>query len=138
MKELDIEAKVENLNQVLAFVDAELERAECSMKAQMQIDVAVEELFVNIAHYAYEHEAGNAVIGIGIEEEPKAAVISFIDHGKPYDPLAKKDPDITLSAEERPIGGLGIYMVKKSMDDVRYEYTDGKNVLTIKKYMDDL
>ena len=59
--------------------------------------------------------------------------LTFIDNGKPYDPLKKADPDITLPANERPIGGLGIFMVKKTMDDVNYEYADGKNILRLKK-----
>ncbi len=103
------------------------------MKIQFQIDVAVEELFVNIAHYAYTPETGTATIRVKIEEDPLSASITFIDSGIPYNPLEKEDPDVTLSAEERGIGGLGIYMVKKSMDDMIYEYTDGQNILTIKK-----
>ena len=133
MDGLTILAAVENLDRVLAFVDAELEKADCSMKAQMQIDVAVEEVFVNIAHYAYAPGQGSATIRVQPDEENRSVAITFIDGGIPYDPLAKPDPDVTLSAEERQIGGLGIFMVKKSMDDVRYEYRDGQNVLTIVK-----
>ena len=133
MKELTLEAKVENLDEVLEFVDKELEAHDCSMKIQTQLDVAVEELFVNIAHYAYKPETGSATVRLEILENPLSIVITFIDNGKPYDPLAREDPDVTLSAEERQIGGLGIYLVKKTMDDVKYEYKDGKNILTIKK-----
>ncbi|WP_035767165.1 ATP-binding protein [Butyrivibrio sp. NC2002] len=135
MRQLDIEAKVENLNEVLAFVDEQIEEVGCSMKIQMQIDVAVEEIFVNIAHYAYSPETGNATIRVEIIKEPLSAVLTFIDNGVPYDPLAKEDPDVSLSAEERQIGGLGIFMVKKSMDDVEYEYKNGQNILRIKKGM---
>lgn len=103
------------------------------MKIQMQIDIAVEEIFVNIARCAYAPEVGNAIIRIETLADPPSVDITFIDSGIPYDPLAKADPDITLSAEERQIGGLGIFMVKRSMDDVRYEYLDGHNVLTLKK-----
>ena len=131
MRELDIEAKTENLDQVLAFVDEELEKYECGMKTQMQIDIAVEEIFVNIAHYAYNPAVGKATIRIEVTEG--IVSLTFIDNGVPYDPLAKEDPDITLSAEERQIGGLGIFMVKKSMDDVKYEYKDGSNILTFSK-----
>ena len=131
MKELIIDALTENLDAVIAFVTEQLETVDCPMKAQMQIEVAVEELFVNIAHYAYAPNTGSATIRTEITAD--TAEITFIDSGMPYDPLAKPDPDVTLSAEERKIGGLGIYMVKKSMDDVRYEYTDGKNILTIVK-----
>ena len=136
MAEMTILAKVENLEQVLAFVDAELEKLDCSMKTQMQIDVAVEELFVNIAHYAYAPKEGTALIRVQSDEASQAVAITFIDSGIPYDPLAKPDPDVTLSAEDRQIGGLGIYMVKKSMDDMRYEYRDGQNVLKIVKNLD--
>ena len=131
MRELDIEAKTENLDQVLAFVDEELEKYECGMKTQMQIDIAVEEIFVNIAHYAYNPAVGKATIRIEVTDGTVS--LTFIDNGVPYDPLAKEDPDITLSAEERQIGGLGIFMVKKSMDDVKYEYKDGSNILTFSK-----
>ncbi|MBR4510626.1 MAG: ATP-binding protein [Ruminococcus sp.] len=133
MKELEIEALTENLPQVLAFVDEQLEAADCPMKIQIQIDIAVEEIFVNIAHYAYAPETGKAMVRIETLADPPSVDITFIDNGVPYDPLAKADPDITLSAEERQIGGLGIFMVKKSMDDVKYEYLDGHNILTLKK-----
>jgi sigma-B regulation protein RsbU (phosphoserine phosphatase) len=133
MKRLTIKAAVENLDRVLAFVDEQLEAAGCPMKTQMQIDVAVEEIFVNIAHYAYAPGTGNAVIGIHVDSETRTAVITFADSGIPYDPTAAEDPDVTLPAEEREVGGLGIFMVKKSMDDMRYEYKDGQNILTITK-----
>ena len=132
MKELEIEALTENLPQVLAFVDEQLEAADCPMKIQIQLDIAVEEIFVNIAHYAYAPETGKAMVRIETLADPPSVDITFIDNGVPYDPLAKADPDITLSAEERQIGGLGIFMVKKSMDDVKYEYLDGHNILTLK------
>ena len=133
MKEIELEAKVENLPTVLALVDEQLESVDCPMKIQMQIDVAVEEIFVNIAHYAYNPEVGNAMVRVEILPDVPSVDITFIDKGVPYDPLAKADPDITLSAEERQIGGLGIFMVKKTMDDVKYEYVNGHNILTLKK-----
>ncbi|MBQ7670285.1 MAG: SpoIIE family protein phosphatase [Clostridia bacterium] len=131
--ELTVPAETDNLDKVLEFVDSRLEKLECSVKAQMQIDVAIEELFVNIAHYAYGEGKGLATIRFEKEDDPLSAVITLIDEGVPYNPLEKPDPDITLSAEERPIGGLGIFMVKKSMDSMDYEYRDGKNILRIKK-----
>lgn len=136
MDKLTVEAKTENLEEVLGFVDRHLETMDCSLKVSVQIDVAVEELFVNIAHYAYSPGTGSATIGVEILKDPAAIAITFTDRGKPFDPLAKEDPDITLSAEERQIGGLGIYMVKKSMDEVVYEYRDGQNILRIKKNLD--
>ena len=133
MSVLNIDAEVSNLDKVLAFVDEKLESYGCLPKTQMQIDIAVEEIFVNIASYAYNPEKGSAAISVETQEDPLAVIITFTDGGVPYDPLKKPDPDVTLSAEKRQIGGLGIYMVKKSMDNVTYEYKDGKNILTIKK-----
>ena len=133
MKELTIEAKIENIEAVTDFVNEQLEALDCPMKAQMQIAIAIDELFGNIAHYAYNPEIGQATVRVEVIEDPLAVTITFIDNGVPYDPLAKADPNTTLSAEEREIGGLGIYMVKKSMDDITYEYRDGQNILAIKK-----
>ena len=133
MKELTVEAAVDQLDAVLAFLDESLEAAGCPMKAQMQIDIAAEEIFVNIAHYAYAPGTGQATVRVEIAGTPAEAAITFVDRGLPYDPLAKADPDVTLPAEDRPIGGLGIFMTKKIMDDVRYEYKDGQNILTLTK-----
>ena len=133
MKELTIDATIENITQVTAFVDEQLEALDCPLKAQMQIDIAIDELFGNIAHYAYNPEIGPATVRVEVLQDPLAVVVSFIDNGIPYDPLAKEDPDVALSAEDREIGGLGIYMVKKSMDEITYEYKDGQNILRIKK-----
>ena len=133
MKELTIDATVENISRVTAFVDEQLEALACPLKAQMQIDIAIDELFGNIASYAYSPDTGKATVRVEDTENPPAVEITFIDSGVPYDPLAKEEPDITLSAEDRPIGGLGIYMVKKMMDDITYEYRDGQNILKIRK-----
>ncbi|EOS26974.1 hypothetical protein C806_00566 [Lachnospiraceae bacterium 3-1] len=133
MKELKIDATVENIEKVTAFVDEQLEQLNCPLKAQMQIDIAIDELFGNIAHYAYSPKTGPATVHIDVLEDPLSVVVTFIDNGKAYDPLARKDPDVGLTAEEREIGGLGIYMVKKSMDEISYEYKDGQNILRIKK-----
>ena len=133
MKELTIAATVENIEAVTDFVNQQLEELACPMKAQMQIDIAIDELFSNIAFYAYNPDVGPATVRVEVVEDPMAVVITFIDNGVPYDPLAREDPDTTLSAEERDLGGLGIYMVKKSMDEVTYEYKDGQNILKIKK-----
>ena len=131
--ELEIEALVENLQKVLAFVDAKLEEKNCPQPVQIQIDIAVEEIFVNIASYAYHPGKGAATIQVEVKDDPLSVELTFIDQGKQYDPLARQDPDITLSAEERGIGGLGIFMVKKSMDGVDYSYDNGRNILRIKK-----
>lgn len=133
MKELTIAATVENIQTVTDFVNEQLEAIGCPMKAQTQIDIAIDELFGNIVHYAYHPEIGAATVRVEVEEEPLAVRISLIDNGISYDPLARDDPDVTLSAEEREIGGLGIYMVKKIMDNISYEYKDGQNILRILK-----
>lgn len=133
MKELTVDATVENITQVTAFVDEQLEELGCPVKAQMQIDIAIDELFGNIAHYAYHPKVGAATVRVEVVNEPLSVVVSFIDHGVPYDPLAREDPDVGLALEEREIGGLGIYMVKKSMDEITYEYREGQNILRIRK-----
>ena len=133
MKKLVLTAEVSRMDDVLDFINAELEDCGVPMKTIMQIDIAVEELFVNIAHYAYDPEVGEATVTVEVEEEPRCAVIRFIDRGRPYDPLSREDPDVTLGVEEREIGGLGIYMVKKSMDEDTYAWEDGQNILTIRK-----
>ena len=136
MKEMTIDAAIENIPAVTAFVEEQLEQYNCPMKAQMQIDIAIDELFSNIAQYAYNPKTGKATVRVEVTENPMAVIITFIDNGVPYNPLAKADPDVTLSADEREIGGLGIFMVKKSMDDINYEYKNGQNILKIKKNID--
>lgn len=133
MKELTIPATVENIEKVTEFVNSQLEEINCPIKAKMQIDIAIDELFGNIAHYAYKTETGPATVRVEVTEAPISVIVTFIDHGIPYDPLKKDDPDVTLSAEERAIGGLGIFMVKKTMDEITYEYKDGQNILSIRK-----
>ena len=133
MRELTVEAAVANTAAVLGFIDAQLEEADCPIKVQTQIDVAVEEIFVNIAHYAYAPGKGEATVSVEISEPDSMVTITFKDRGIPYDPTAKIDPDVTLSVEEREVGGLGIFMVKQLMDHMSYEYRDGQNVLHLQK-----
>lgn len=129
--ELEVNADTEELDRVLEFIDSHLEEWECPIKTQTQMNIAVEEIFVNIAHYAFENHDGKAKITI--QRKGQDVEIIFSDDGVPYNPLAREDPDITLSAEDRQIGGLGIYIVKKSMNSVSYEYRDNHNILTIHK-----
>ena len=133
VKELTLEARLENIAVVTAFIDEQLEALDCSMKAQTQIDIAIDELFGNIAHYAYPGGAGDATVRFDFDEATRTASLAFIDSGVPFDPLQKADPDVTLSAEARAIGGLGIFMVKKSMDKLEYRYENGFNVLMLHK-----
>ena len=134
MAERIFPATLDQLEQVQTFIAEQLEGSPCSGRAKFQLDVAVEEIFVNIAHYAFPPEQkGMATVRCCVSGSPAQVMIQFLDDGTPFNPLAREETDITLSAEERGIGGLGILMVKKSMDAVDYAYKDGKNILTIKK-----
>ncbi|MBQ8953674.1 MAG: ATP-binding protein [Clostridia bacterium] len=135
MKELTVRATLENLPVVTAFIDEQLEALDCPMKARMQIDVAIDELFGNIAHYAYGNTVGDATVRFDFDEAKRMASIAFIDSGVPFNPLEKADPDVTVSAEERAIGGLGIFLVKRTMDGLEYRHEDGRNVLIIGKQL---
>ena len=133
MKEPTFPAQIECIPEVTSFVDEWLESLDCPMKAQMQIDLAIDELFTNIASYAYKSGEGSATIQLDFDAADRRASIAFIDSGFPYNPLEKPDPDVTLSAEEREIGGLGIFLVKKTMDGMEYRREGQRNVVTIFK-----
>jgi len=132
-KELTVAAAVENIGAVTDFVNEQLEQCACPLKAQTQIDVAIDEIFSNIAYYAYAPSAGDVTVRAECGEARPQFTLTFTDSGRPFDPLQKPDPDVAASAEERSVGGLGIYIVKKSMDEVNYARADGKNILTLKK-----
>ncbi|MBR1773713.1 MAG: SpoIIE family protein phosphatase [Eubacterium sp.] len=131
-RELTIEADLDNMDRVTKFIENGL-AAHGGNNIKIAMDIAVEEIFVNIANYAYGDKKGMATITVEFFKDPNAIKVVFEDSGTPYNPLQKPDPDVTLSSEERQIGGLGVYMVKKSMDEMTYEYEDGKNILTIVK-----
>ena len=131
MTEKIFPADINELASVTVFLEEELDKAEASPKLMVTFAVALEELFVNVAHYAYPDSKGT--VKIGIDTSGDSIVVQLTDSGIPFDPVAMPDPDITESAEERKIGGLGIYMVKKSMDSMTYEYKDNQNILTISK-----
>ena len=133
MKELTVDATIENIPKVLSFLEEELDKLQCNLATKTKINVAVDEVFSNIANYAYEFGNGKATVKLDETNGNKEIKITFIDKGKPYNPLEKKDPDTNLPLEQRAIGGLGIYIVKKSMDDVKYEYKDNQNILTLIK-----
>lgn len=137
MKEITVQAVPENLQIVLDLVNTELETVGCPVKKQLQIAIAVEEIYMNITNYAYYPDTGTVSIYFEHRGEPPQVIIQFIDSGKPFNPLEKEDPDITLSAAERDIGGLGLYLVKKIIEKVTYEYRDGKNILTIQDSLGD-
>lgn len=135
MKEITVPASLDELYTVLDFVETQLEAQDCSPKIMVQIAIAVEEIYVNIAKYAYHPKLGEATIRCTVEGEPLLVAVEFLDNGNPFNPLEHIDGDISVSAEERAIGGLGILMVKKSMDLVEYSYQDGNNILTMKKQL---
>ena len=134
MEKITVEAVLDNLQTVIDFATEKLEARDCSMKVVMQTELVIEEIFVNIASYAYHPETGSATFCIEFEENPNAVLMTFIDAGKPYNPLEAEAPDTTLAIEERDVGGLGIFLVKKNVDDISYEYIDGKNILRMKKF----
>ena len=135
MRELTLAARREIIPLVIDAVNEELDQLDCPMRTKMQIDIAVDELCSNVADYAYGGEQGIVTVRIGTEKAPRAVRISFLDAGKPFNPLEQENPDVTLPTAKRKNGGLGILLVKKSMDEVRYAYRDGKNNLTIRKVL---
>ena len=132
-KKIRVAATKENLETVTAFLDEILDEKDCPLKIRLQIDLALEEMYINIANYAYTPKTGEMELRVAFDEAERELTLVLIDSGIPYDPLAKKDPDVTLSAEKRKIGGLGIYLVKKTMDSMTYERRDGRNIVTMKK-----
>ena len=134
-EELIIEAVVDNLDAVNLFVHKSIEQFEVSKRTLMQIDLIVEEIFVNIASYAYAPNTGSVKILIEAKEESRSVSLTFIDSGIPYNPLEKSDPDVNLSADDREIGGLGIFLTKNLVDNISYQFVDGRNILKIEKYL---
>ena len=133
MKMITMEARIENIEPITAFVGHELEAINCPPQPQMQIIVAIDELISNIANYAYAPGGGTVTVEFDYDEADRTIMITFTDEGVPYDPLQHEEPDISLPAEKREIGGLGIHLVRKTMDDMKYRYENSKNILTIFK-----
>jgi len=133
VKEITVDAMIENMNTVTAFVDDFLDQIACPMKSRIQINIVIDEIFGNICHYAYKDSVGAVTVRVESGNTPKAVFLTFTDNGIPYNPLETEDPDITLSSEERKIGGLGIYLVKKNMDEMKYEYVNQQNRLWMEK-----
>jgi len=131
MEELKVEATLEHLDQVVEFVISALDG--CSFRTKTQVELVIEEIFVNIASYAYGDKIGPVLVTLSLGGTPPVLDLTFTDEGIPFDPLAKPDPDISLEPEERGIGGLGIFLVKKNVDEISYEHKDGKNYLHIRK-----
>ncbi|MCF0111057.1 MAG: ATP-binding protein, partial [Erysipelotrichaceae bacterium] len=131
------ETKLEDIPEITEFVESELEKMGCPVKTVYQMNIAVDEICSNIIKYAYPKKPGSLTVTMFEKKYPHTLAIRFEDEGIPYNPLTKEDPDVTLSAEERQIGGLGIFMVRKMMDDVRYKYENDRNILTIYKKLDE-
>ena len=132
-KEYRTIASISNLTGVTDFVNGELAALNCPNRTRIQLDVAVDEIFTNIASYAYEGEPGPVSVFFSAQEEAGTVTLRFADRGKPFDPLQAPEPDLTLDPEDRPEGGLGIFMVRRTMNEVSYEYRDGQNILTLIK-----
>lgn len=132
--EINVVATMDNLDTVLSFVEERLENMDCPMKISMKVAVCVEELFVNVVNYAYDGCVGKCLVVFeGAENEPCKAIITMVDEGKAFNPLEKDDPDTTLDADNREIGGLGIFMVKNIMDKISYDRKDEKNIIIMEK-----
>ena len=133
MKHLILPAKLESIPKVTAWIDEVLDALDCPMKIRVQIDVAIDEIFSNIAYYAYPEKNGTAEVQIDFDAQERMFSMTFIDSGTPFNPLKRADPNTALGPRERAIGGLGIFLVKKTMHDVIYGHENGHNVLTLKK-----
>ena len=127
MREITVNASVDEIKSVTDFVNSQLAELGCTERIRIQVDIAIDEIFGNIVRY------GSATVRVDVEEDPLSVIVAFIDRGIPFDPLRSKEPDVTLQAKERPIGGLGLFIVKKTMDGISYDYKDGQNILTIRK-----
>ena len=135
MRSITIPATDEDPEPIVEFVGEELAKFDCPQKALYQIEVAIEEILVNIVSYAGLSDADGVEVRCEVLDDPLRVVVQFLDGGVPFDPLAKADPDTSPEALQEREGGLGIFMVKQMMDDVSYSYEDGKNTLTILKQL---
>lgn len=130
---ITLPATVENIGKITAFVEGRMEEKDCPLKQIMQVSMAVDEVMANVAMYAYAPGTGDVTVAVDFDDGSRTVSVTFIDRGVAFDPLAKEDPDVTLPAEQRKIGGLGIFLVKKTMDDVAYRREGDQNILCIKK-----
>ena len=134
MREITVDASLDQVRPVTDFVNGTLADAGCPDRIRIQIDVAIDEIFSNIARYAYPREGGSVKVRVDTEGDPLQVIIAFVDQGVPCNPLAIEIPDTTaLPADERPVGGLGLMLVRKTMDDIAYDFRDGQNILTIRR-----
>ena len=131
MDKIVLESKMENIKKVIEFVNSKIEKCNFKEKEKLEINIAIDELFGNIVKYAYGEEVGIVEVQVKVKENPLEVEITFIDSGTKYNPLEREEPNIEANLNERKIGGLGIFIARKLMDEIKYEYKDGKNVLSI-------
>ena len=131
--QFELDTNIENVEVLTDTVNGMLAELDCPKKARAQIDIALDELFSNVSHYAYGGDVGKVYVTLDTMADKRGISITLEDEGIPFDPLAHEDPDVTLGVDERGIGGLGIFLVRRTMDDMRYEYGDDRNKLTITK-----
>ena len=132
-KELELDATLENWDNVKKFVKEMLEETHCKRDDERTLQMAIEEIYINIVNYAYAPNVGKVnIVGI-FENDEYSIILQFIDEGKPFNPLEMDDPDFSIATEDREVGGFGIFIVREMVDDISYEYKDGKNILTVKK-----
>ncbi|KZX10305.1 ATP-binding protein [Methanobrevibacter curvatus] len=135
MEKIVVPGKVEYLSQVQEFINSKLKYYELLPKFQMQLELVIEEIFINIVKYAHmEDSSENKIVIYSLfDEESSVLTIKFVDKGIPFNPLKEEDPDLNADIENRKIGGLGLFLVKKNTDELEYKYKKGKNILTFKK-----
>jgi anti-sigma regulatory factor (Ser/Thr protein kinase) len=145
MKNIIISADKEELNAVLDFINKNLDFLNPSPKFRMELELSVEEAFSNIANYAYSIKNSNnqrnnpediVTVNYHVEKNPLKVVVEFLDYGTPFNPLKTQDPDTSLSSEDRSIGGLGIFLIKKNVDNIEYKYENNKNILILEKNLE--
>lgn len=135
MQRFTVDAAIENIPAITDFVNSQLKAHACPLQTQYEIDIAIDEIVSNVARYGYPSGKGEITVQVQWQENPLTVVIVFIDQGIAYNPLRQKEPNLTLCAQERPVGGLGIFMVKHMMDNVQYERRGRENVLSLSKQM---
>lgn len=133
MSKIRVQAKLDNLDKVLGFVNKQLKSVRSDVKEGLQLELSIEEAYVNIVNYAYGSDGGDIEIRSKMDNNPLEITIQFIDSGIPYNPLKNEDPNISLNTEDKELGGLGILLIKNNVDQMEYEYNNGKNIFTIKK-----
>lgn len=132
MEEIILKSNSENLSSLLLKIEEFLEDKGISTKSILQLELTIEELFINICNYAYETE-GEIKIQYELLENPLMMIMNFIDEGIEFNPLDEEAPDLTLSADEREIGGLGLTIVRNNVDNIDYKYENNQNILTVEK-----